>query len=147
MIATKFIPINILAEGIIKISSALVNSIYYLTKISDDDQELKKILATTDIMTDILLIKSFIDDHNNLPKNDKIYNSNSVSNCIKSLLDILTELEANIALSTKKIEEHKKLWFSSYRRYDISVEKESIILNSSILKHRFDMLLKISNNL
>ena len=66
---------------------------------------------------------------------------------INNLNETLKELEHTINSITNKIEYHKILWFSYFRSYDITSEKESLVFLSNQLKHRFNLLIKISTTL
>ena len=63
------------------------------------------------------------------------------------LNETLKELEHTINSITNKIEYHKILWFSYFRSYDITSEKESLVFLSNQLKQRFNLLIKISTTL
>lgn len=121
--------------------SNLIISARYLISISKSDFELQKILSESDIIEDISIFKHFIEEkeiHNN---------SITVSNCIESLNNSMKELEYNITSITNKIENHKKLWFSLLRSYNIEEEKRKIPILIKRLRHRFEILIKISSSL
>ena len=61
--------------------------------------------------------------------------------------DSSQELEKNINSITTKIEDHKQLWFGFMRSYNIAEEKILIPILINQLKHRFEILIKISSNL
>ena len=59
----------------------------------------------------------------------------------------MKELEENISSITSKIENHKNLWFGLVRSYNIYEEKKQIPILITQLKHRFEILIKISSSL
>ena len=130
---------EILIKSIRILTSSLLSGIYNLISITKDI-DLQKILISTDLIHDITIIKSFIEDLENT-KNKTILAS------INNLNETLKELEHTINSITNKIEYHKILWFSYFRSYDITSEKESLVFLSNQLKHRFNLLIKISTTL
>ena len=97
---------------------------------------MQKLLSKTDILHDIIVIKSFIDETGK---------NTTIDVCIENLRETLSELESNISSITSKIENHNKLWFSYFRSYNINSEKEKIPFLIEKLKHRFDLLIKIKS--
>ena len=121
------------------LSSNLINSVYYLSSLAHKDTQLQDLLIKTDIIQDILIIKCFIEEKKN--SNMK----HTILNCINNLNETILELDNNINSITSKIELHKTLWFNSFRSYDIAKEKNQIPILIEKLKHRFDILIKISS--
>lgn len=120
------------------LSSNLINSVYYLSSLAHKDTDLQDLLIKTDIIQDILIIKCFIEEK----KNNNI--KQTVLTCINNLNETILELDKNINSITIKIETHKTLWFNYFRSYDITKEKNQIPILIEKLKHRFDILIKIS---
>jgi hypothetical protein len=121
------------------LSSNLINSVYYLSSLAHKDTELHDLLIKTDIVQDIIIIKSFIEDK----KNDDI--KHTVLNCINNLNETILELDNNINSITSKIKLHDTLWFNYFRSYDITKEKNDIPILIEKLRHRFDLFIKISS--
>ena len=130
---------EVIIKSITSITTSLISGIYNLITITQD-VDLKKILITSDIIHDITIIKSFIKD---LEKTE----NNTIVTCIHNLNETLKEIETTVNSIKNKFELHQKMWFSYFRSYDISLEKESIIFLSNQLKHRFELLIKISSTL
>ena len=138
-VATNIINPEIILKNGYFIANNLFSSILYLKNLSHSDTELKDIMTNTDILEDIGIIKSFIEEK-------KIKNSSqTVTICIDNLNQTLSRLEYNINSITSKIENHKKLWFNSIRSYNIHNEKIEIPKLIEQMKHRFEVLIKISN--
>lgn len=134
---------EVLIKSILSITSSLVSNIYHMVT-TTQDIDLKKILITSDIINDITIIKSFIEE-----KHEKeLENVNkTILTCIHNIEDTLKEIDDVIKCINNKFEIHQKMWFSYFRSYDISVEKERIIFLSDRLKHRFELLIKIYSTL
>ena len=130
---------KIITDSITVLTTKLITSIYHVISISNDS-ELQQILLSSDIIQDIEVIKSYVEE-----KHKENINSNSLLTCINNLNKTLIDLESNIDSITKKIEIHKTLWLSSWRSYDISNEKDNIIILIKQLNHRFELLVKISS--
>jgi phenylalanyl-tRNA synthetase alpha subunit len=132
---------ELILRSSVSIATSLVTSVNYLISISHNDLDLHNLLISSDIVTDINIIKNFIEEkqHSN--------HSETVRVCIENLSNTLSELENNIKNITTKIEEHNKLWFYRFRSYNITKEKASIPILIDQMRHRFDLLIKISSNL
>lgn len=137
--ASRIISPDIILKNGYFIANNLFSSVIYLKNLSHSDVELKDIMTNTDILEDIGIIKSFIEEKK--IKN----NSQTVAICIDNLNQTLSRLEYNINSITSKIENHKKLWFNSIRSYNIHNEKLEIPKLIEQMKHRFEVLIKISN--
>lgn len=123
------------------IANNLIQSVSYLKSLSHYDVELKNIMINTDILEDIGIIKSFIEEKK------MSNNSQTIRICIDNLNETLMNLENNINSITTKIENHKKLWFNYCRSYNITQEKQQIPKLIHQMKHRFELLINISNNI
>lgn len=137
--ATRIINPEIIFTNGYYIANNLVSSISYLRTLSHSDNELKELMTNTDILEDIGIIKTFIEEKK--LKN----NSQTIRVCIDNLNQTLINLETNINSITTKIENHKKIWFNSFRSYNISIEKIQIPKLVLQMKHRFELLIKISS--
>jgi len=139
IVATNIINPEIILKNGYFIANNLLSSVLYLKTLSHTDNELKELMTNTDILEDIGIIKTFIEEKK--LKTDSL----SVQVCIDNLNQTLITLEENINSITSKIENHKKLWFNSFRSYDIQSEKTQIPKLVKQMKHRFEILIKISS--
>ena len=139
IVANNIINPEIILKNGYFLANNLFSSVLYLKTLSHTDNELKEIMTNTDILEDIGIIKTFIEE-----KKIKC-NSMSVQVCIDNLNQTLITLENNINSITSKIENHKKIWFNSIRSYDIQHEKTQIPKLVKQMKHRFELLIKISS--
>lgn len=137
LVANRIMYPEIIIRSVVSLTSNLIYSVKYLSTISKADFELQKLLVTTDILHDIIVIKSFIEE--------KDKTGHTLDVCIQNLNETLSELELNISSITSKIENHNKLWFGYFRSYNINSEKEQIPFLIEKLKHRFDLLIKIKS--
>jgi len=131
---------EILFKSITALTGSLLTGIYNLISITKDT-ELQDIILSSDIIHDITVIKSFIESINKRDHNKTIIE------CINNINETLQQLENTINSITNKFELHKKLWFSYFRSYDITSEKNTLKFLSNQLKHRFNILIKISTTL
>lgn len=129
---------EILIKSIVSITSSLISNIYHILT-TTQDIDLKKILVTSDIIHDITIIKSFTEE--------KELENKTILTCIHNINETLKEIDDVIKSINNKFEIHQKIWFSYFRSYDISFEKERIIFLSNRLKHRFELLIKIYSTL
>jgi hypothetical protein len=97
------------------------------------------IFIDRDILSDIGIIKAYIDEHG------KKNSSPSFKAAINNLNETLFYLENDINSLTNKIKNHHLKWFASYRSYNIEKEKQSILVLIQQLNHRFELLIKIRN--
>lgn len=125
----------------LSIASNVISSIHYLKSISQHDQQISNLIDFNDIIEDINIIKNFIQEKslNNI--------SQTIQTCFKNITSTMTELEKHIKSITNKIENHKHLWFHSFRSYNIEEEKIQIPFLVRQLKHRFDLLIQVSLSL
>jgi hypothetical protein len=128
---------DIVIKTIVNISSNLINSVTQLKILSEKDVDLQKLLVKSDIIQDILIIKSFIEENKS--------ESYTILTCINNLKETMQEIETNINSISEKIKTHNNLWFKYFRYYDISSEKEMIPILIEKLRHRFNMVIKISS--
>ena len=141
LIGTSIVLPEILIRSVVSISSSLITSISFLKTLTKDDLDLQKMIEIEDIETDILVIKNFI-----IEKSTE-NNFHTVQLCIRNLAESLFELEKQISSINEKIESHTKLYFRQFRSYNIDIERKQIPFLIKQLKHRFELLLKISKSL
>ena len=141
LVATSILYPELIIRSTVSLATNLTTSVGYLVSISKSDIELQNLLVDNDIIADINIIKTFIEEK------EITNHSETVRICINNLSNTLSELEKNIASITIKIESHKDRWFSYIRSYNISEEKKKIPFLVDKMKHRFDLLIKICSNL
>lgn len=136
IIASQLCYPEIIIRSIFSISNNIVSSIQYLKLIAKADYELYEILDESDVLSDIGVIKSFIDE-------SKIKGS-AMKIAVHNLQETLNDLDSILNKIMNKVNNHRQLWFHRFRSYDIANDK--IILNALIkrLKHRFTILINIS---
>jgi hypothetical protein len=140
IVASRIIYPELIIRSCVSIATNLVTSVNYLVSISKSDIELQSMLTTNDIIEDINIIKTFIEEK------QTTNHSETVRICIYNLSNTLSELEKNIKSITIKIETHKQLWFNYFRSYNIGEEKKQIPFLINKMKHRFELLIKICAN-
>jgi len=141
IVASTIIYPELILRSSVSLATNLVTSVNYLISISRGDIELQNLLISNDIIEDINIIKNFIEEKANKK------HGQTTQVCIENLNKTLMELEKNIKNITDKIENHKNLWFNYLRSYNISQEKVAIPLLINKMKHRFEMLIKVTSSL
>lgn len=131
IVSTEF-----LLKNTIALTTSIITNINFIRSYKLYDDELNKIFIECDILSDIGIIKSYIDEHSKSQ-------SPTFQVSLQNLLETLGYLEKEIQKLTTKIREHKQKWFNAYRSYDIVEEKKRIFVLMNQMNHRFDMLLKI----
>lgn len=141
IVANQLIYPEVILKSTISITSSLINSIQYLNTITKkNNNELNTYLNLNEVVEDIGIIKSFIEE-----KQNSNIESKTMNICIENLSLILSELEYNINSITRKIENHPDLWFNYFRSYNISIESNKIPKLIEKMRHRFEILIKISS--
>ena len=120
------------------ITNNLITTFTYLKNLNHGDVELNEIITENDVVQDIIIIKSFLEEI------EKTNQSKTVSLCIQNLAVTLEKLEKILTSITTKIDNHKQLWFNSFRLYDIKNEKVLFPKLVNQMNHRFDILRMIT---
>ena len=139
IVASQILYPEIVIRSTVSIASNLVSSASYLNSLIKHDTHLQNLLKLNDIIEDIGIIKSFIEEKQKQNK------SKTLGICLENLGQILKELEKNIDSVIYKIENHKNLWFNSIRSYNITNESKNIPILLEKMKHRFEIVIKISS--
>lgn len=129
---------DFLLKSTLSITSSLIYNINTLRNIKFYDEDLKTIFIKNDVLSDIGIIKTYIEE-----QQQKLLTSPSVKASIENLNETLGYLEKEINSLTQKIKSHHLKWFASYRSYGIEREKQNILILTQQMNHRFEMLLKI----
>jgi len=139
IVASQILYPEIVIRSTVSIASNLVYSASYLNSLIKHDTHLQNLLNLNDIIEDIGIIKSFIEEK------QKQNTSKTLGICLENLGQILQELEQNIDSVIYKIENHKHLWFNSIRSYNITNESKNIPMLLEKMNHRFEIVIKISS--
>jgi hypothetical protein len=121
------------------IMNNLITTFTYLKTLNHGDYELNDLITENDITEDLNIINSFLEEIQ--VKN----HSKTVGLCIQNLADTLQKIEQTLLTITSKIENHNRLWFHSFRSYDI--QKEKIIFPKLVhqMNHRFHILRMVTS--
>ena len=139
IVASQILYPEIVIRSTISIASNLVYSVKYLNSLITHDTHLQNLLNLNDIIEDIGIINSFVEEKQKQNK------SKTLDICLENLGQILNDLEKNINSVIYKIENHKKLWFKSFRSYNINDEIKNIPILLEKMNHRFEIVIKISS--
>ena len=129
---------DFLIKNTLALTTNLIQNINYIRTFKFNDDELDAIFVNKDILSDIGIIKAYIEEENEINST-----SRSLKSAISNLNETLYYLEVHIHSLTNKIKNHHLKWFASYRSYNIEQEKQQILILISQLNHRFDLLIKI----
>ena len=141
LVASNIIYPELILRTTVSLTTSLITSYKYLSTISKTtDVDLHTMLQTNDIVFDINVIKTYVEEKQ---KDGNL--SPTINMCIEHLNNTLQDLEENINSITRKLQIHKTLWFGYFRSYNIDIEKKEIPLLIEKMRHRFDMLIKISS--
>ena len=124
-----------LLKNTIALTGSILTNINFIRSYKIRDDELDKIFIDCDILSDIGIIKTYLQEHRN--------ESATFKASVQNLNETLFYLEAEITTLTTKIRDHHQKWFYYYRYYDIIPEKKKIFMLIHQMNHRFEMLLKI----
>ena len=141
LFANQILYPEVILRTSVSIASNLITSVTYLNSIIKKDTHLQNLLNLSDILEEVGIIKSFIEEKNKLNDNK----SKTIDICLENLTQILSQLERTINNITLKIENHNKLWFHYFRYYDINYESKLIPILILKMKQRFEILIKISS--
>jgi hypothetical protein len=130
---------DFLIKTTLSITSSLIYNINYIRSIKFHDEDLRKIFIENDVLSDIGIIKTYIEEQQQKPTT-----SPSLKASIENLNETLGYLEQEINNLTTKIKTHHLKWFASYRSYGIEKEKQNILTLTQLMNHRFEMLMKVS---
>jgi hypothetical protein len=136
IIASQICYPEIIIRSIFSISNNIISSIQYLKLIAKADCELYQILEESDVLSDIGIMKSFIDE-------TKI-KGNAMKIAVNNLQETLNELDSLLNKIMNKVHNHRNLWFHRFRSFDISNDKLLLIILIKRLKHRFTLLINIT---
>ena len=128
---------DFLIKNTLALTTNLIQNINYIRNFKFNDDELQTIFIKKDILSDIGIIKAYIEEEKSTS------HTSSVRAAISNLNETLYYLELQIHSLTNKIKNHHHKWFASYRSYDIEQEKQQILVLIPQLHHRFDLLIKI----
>ena len=139
--ATSFV--SLLTNGIINIA---VNdtSVLLLSMVStlNDSCLFKKTITNIDLYNKLVVIDDFF---NNLPH--KYEKKKSIKSLLKSIHDIIVEIYNILGEINSIIINHKTKYFHTFRTPKYTKEISSLVLSTTILDQRFDLLLKIINTI
>ena len=83
---------------------------------------------------------------NSLIKNIKKEHSNETVNiCLKSLYDVITNINKITHEIDDIIEQHKQKYFSGWRQIDVDSQIDQVRKQSDLLENRFSLLINIVN--
>lgn len=121
---------------LLSVTSNLYNGLKLISNISKNDITLSKVLRDTDIVYDIEVVSQFLCEYK--------YDNCGTAAAAENLKEVIEELNEVVKTITEKVARHKRKWFHRYRAYNIAKERDELVILSTKLHHRLDILTKLS---
>ena len=132
--------VSLLTKGII--SLAINDTSYLLIGLVKDaivyHPDIKKTTDSIDLHNKLMIIDNFT---KNIPQN--IEDNKCISICLNSIHEIIIQINNELELINKIIEEHTNKYFYYFRGYDYYSQLDNIKIYKKVLDERFDTLLKL----
>lgn len=100
--------------------------------------DIKKTTDNIDLYNKLIIIDNFI---KNIPKD--LEKNKCISISLNSIHDIVVQINNELTLINKIIEDHTLKYFYYFRKFDYYKELNNIINYKKIMDERFDILLKL----
>lgn len=132
--------VSLLTNGVV--SMAISDTSYLLLGLAKDviveHPDIKKTTDKIDLYNKLMIIDNFI---NNIPKN--LEKNECISLSLNSIHDIVVQINNELTLINKIIEEHTLKYFYYFRKFDYYKQLTNIVDYKKIMDERFDILLKL----
>lgn len=132
--------VSLLTNGIIGL--AINDTSYLLLGLVKDviveHPDIKKTTDSIDLYNKLIIIDNFI---KNIPTN--LEENKCISLCLNGIHDMIVQINNELALINKIIEDHTCKYFYYIRKYDYYTQLKNIVHFKKILDERFDTLLKL----
>ena len=100
--------------------------------------DIKKVTTDIDLHNKLMIIDNFT---KNIP--NKLEDNKCISMCLNSIHDSIVQINNELALINKIIEDHTLKYFYYFRKFDYYKQLTNIKIYKNILDERFDTLLKL----
>ena len=136
--------VSLLTNGIV---SMTINDTSYLLlglvkNVIVDHPDIKKTTDNVDLHNKLMVIDNFMKI---IPTH--LEDNKCISACLNSIHDIIVQIQNELAIINKIIEDHTQKYFYYFRKHDYYVQLDNIVLYKKILDERFDILLKLISTL
>ena len=136
--------VSLLTNGIVSIA---INDTSYLLlglvkNVIVEHPDIKKTTDKIDLYNKLMVIDNFMKI---IPNN--LENNKCISACLNSIHDIILQIQNELALINKIIEDHSQKYFYYFRKHDYYIQLDNIVIYKKILDDRFDILLKLISTL
>ena len=132
--------VSLLTNGIIGL--AINDTSYLLLGLVKDviveHPDIKKTTDNIDLYNKLMIIDNFIKNIPNCLEENKC-----IALCLNSIHDMIVQINNELALINKIIEDHNYKYFYYFRKYDYYNQLKNITSYKKILDERFDILLKL----
>lgn len=132
--------VSLLTNGVV--SMAISDTSYLLLGLVKDviieHPDIKKTTDKIDLYNKLMIIDNFI---KNIPKD--LEKNECISLSLNSIHDIVVQINNELTLINKIIEEHTLKYFYYFRKFDYYKQLNNIVDYKKIMDERFDILLKL----
>ena len=132
--------VSLLTNGVV--SMAISDTSYLLLGLAKDviveHPDIKKTTDKIDLYNKLMIIDNFI---KNIPKD--LEKNECISLSLNSIHDIVVQINNELTLINKIIEEHTLKYFYYFRKFDYYKQLTNIVDYKKIMDERFDILLKL----
>ena len=136
--------VSLLTNGVV--SMAINDTSYILLglvkNVIVEHPDIKKTTDKIDLYNKLMVIDNFMKIIPNSLEDNKC-----ISTCLTSIHDIIVQIQNELAIINKIIEDHTQKYFYYFRKHDYYVQLDNIVLYKKILDERFDILLKLISTL
>tara|TARA_Y100000591_G_C21775457_1_gene668032 strand:- start:597 stop:1055 length:459 start_codon:yes stop_codon:yes gene_type:complete len=136
--------VSLLTNGVV---SMAINDTSYLLlglvkNVIVEHPDIKKTTDKIDLYNKLMIIDNFMKIIPNELEDNKC-----ISTCLTSIHDIIVQIQNELAIINKIIEDHTEKYFYYFRKHDYYVQLDNIVNYKKILDERFDILLKLITTL
>jgi hypothetical protein len=136
--------VSLLTNGVV--SMAINDTSYILLglvkNVIVEHPDIKKTTDKIDLYNKLMVIDNFMKIIPNTLEDNKC-----ISTCLTSIHDIIVQIQNELAIINKIIEDHTQKYFYYFRKHDYYVQLDNIVNYKKILDERFDILLKLITTL
>lgn len=136
--------VSLLTNGIVSIA---INDTSYLLlglvkNVIVEHPDIIKKTDKIDLYNKLMIIDNFMKI---IPNN--LEDNKCISTCLNSIHDIILQIQNELALINKIIDDHTLKYFYYFRKHDYYIQLDNIVIYKKILDDRFDILLKLISTL
>ena len=119
------------------------------TSLHHNHKDVHEVFTELDLDVRLNVINSLINHISNEIKTNKDqsnkanHNIEPINKCLEALYNVIKDINSNINLINKALQDHKQKYFSYWRHIDIDAYIDNARKLSDLLEKRFDLLVKV----